>query len=348
MPRVTIKDVSKSAGVSIKTVSRVINGEANVREETRNRVEQAIETLGYKLSVAARTLAGHRSYQIGLLYDNPSVYYTADIQKGATSRGLVDGYRVLYQSCDLHSATLVTEVGELIDHNHIDGLILTPPLTESDAVLAELVERQLPFVRLAPGGDPHLSPLVQMDDVAASADMTNHLLDLGHRRIAFIKGHPDHPCAQQRLDGFVNAMRARSLPVDPDLVVDGLFSFESGIDAGRRLLSRPDRPTAIFSSNDDMAAGVLAVAHKMELSIPGDLSVTGFDDTDVARIVWPQLTTIRQPTRQLASTAMDLLLSALSSKLQETRLVLDYELQARESTGPAPRALRSVQQGELT
>ena len=345
MPRVTINDVSKSAGVSIKTVSRVINGEANVRNETRDRVEQAIKALGYKPSVAARTLAGRRSYQIGLLYDNPSVYYTSDIQQGATGRGVANGYRVLFQSCDLHSKTLAAEVGELIDHNHIDGIILTPPLTESKALLGELARRQLPFVRLAPGGDPELSPLVRIDDVAASADMTKHLIDLGHRHIAFIKGHPDHPCVRQRLQGFTDAMRARSLPVDRELIVDGLFSFESGIEAGRRLLTRRDRPTAVFSSNDDMAAGVLAVAHEMALRIPEDLSVAGFDDTDVARIVWPQLTTIRQPTRQLAAMATDLLLNALSSKPPEPRLLLDYELLARESTGPAPRAPGSLQQG---
>lgn len=345
MPRVTINDVSKSAGVSIKTVSRVINGEANVSNETRDRVEQAIKALRYKPSVAARTLAGRRSFQIGLLYDNPSVYYTSDIQKGASSRGLANGYRVLFQSCDLRSRTLAADVGELIDHNHIDGIILTPPLTESKTILKELARRELPFVRLAPGGDPELSPLVQIDDVAASIEMTNHLINLGHRRIAFIKGHPDHPCVRQRLQGFMDAMQARSVPVDRELIVDGRFSFESGIEAGRRLLTRRYRPTAIFSSNDDMAAGVLTVAHEMALSIPGDLSVAGFDDTDVARIVWPQLTTIRQPTRRLASMATDLLLNALSSPPPKPRLVLNYQLLTRDSTGPAPRAAGPITTG---
>ncbi|MEO0996794.1 MAG: LacI family DNA-binding transcriptional regulator [Pseudomonadota bacterium] len=336
MPRVTISDVSRNAGVSIKTVSRVINGEANVRDETRDRVQDAIVALGYKPSVAARTLAGRRSYQIGLLYDNPSVYYTSDIQKGASGRSLVDGYRVLFQSCDLHGETLAADVGELIDHNHIDGIILTPPLTESTAILDELIARKLPFVRVAPGGDLDLSPAARIDDTAASTDMTNYLVDLGHRRIAFIKGHPDHPCAPQRLQGFIEAMRASSLTLDERLIVDGQFSFESGIAAGRRLLTMERPPTAVFASNDDMAAGVLTVAHGMKLRIPEDLSVAGFDDTDVARIVWPQLTTIRQPTPELAASAADLLLKSIAGDLSEPLRELDYELLVRESTGPTP------------
>lgn len=337
MHRITINDVSENAGVSIKTVSRVINGEANVRAETRARVQAAIEMLGYKPSVAARTLAGRRSYQIGLLYDNPSVYYVSEIQKGAIDRGRSDGYRMIFQSCSLHSETLAQEIAELIDHNQIDGIILTPPLTESAVILDQLNARGLPFVRVAPGGSPELSPTVYIDDVAASMEVTNHLIDLGHRRIAFIKGHPDHPCAAQRLEGFAAAMQARDIPVDPDLLVEGRFSFESGMAAAEKLLSLATRPTAIFASNDDMAAGALAVAHKMRLSIPGDVSVAGFDDTNVARIVWPQLTTISQPNHALAFSAMDLLLKTLSSnEINSDHTRLGYRLVQRESTGSAP------------
>jgi LacI family transcriptional regulator len=172
-----------------------------------------------------------------------------------------------------------------------------------------------------------------MDDVQAGDDMTTHLINLGHRRIGFVVGHPNHMASDQRHFGYRKALDRAGIRYEPELVRPGLFDFESGQQAATALLDLASPPTAIFASNDDMAAGVLAIAHARGIDVPGDLSVAGFDDTPLARIVWPPLTTIRQPTRDLAYAAASLLFRE-SGGIEHRRL--QHELVARASTA-APR-----------
>ncbi len=306
-PRTTIKDVSRVAGVSIKTVSRVLNKERYVKEETRRRVEEAVASLSFSPSLAARSLAGKRSFQIALIYDNHSPFYIHQIQDGVWARCREEGVRMLAQPADVASATLAAEVGGLIDETHVDGIILSSPVTDSPEVLGELERRGIPFVRISPGTNHAMTSSVFMDDVQAADDMTTHLINEGHRRIGFIVGHPNHMASDQRLFGYRRALDRAGIAFEPGLVRPGLFDFASGTEAAESLLDEPDRPTAIFASNDDMAAGVLAVAHRRDIAVPGELSVAGFDDTELASAVWPPLTTIRQPTRDLAYTAAALL-----------------------------------------
>lgn len=325
--RVTIKDVSRVAGVSIKTVSRVMNKEKYVRDDTRRKVEAAVAELKFSPSLAARSLAGGRSFQIALIYDNHSPYYIHQIQEGVWDRCKEEGVRMLAQPADVGSPTLAAEVGGLIDETHVDGIILSSPVTDAAPVLGELERRGIPFVRISPGTNHALTSSVFMDDVQAADDMTTHLINLGHRVIGFIIGHPNHMASEQRLFGYRRALDRAGIAFEPGLVRPGEFDFASGAAAAEILLTLSVRPTAVFASNDDMAAGVLAVAHRIGLAIPGDLSVAGFDDTALAQLVWPPLTTIRQPTRELAYAAASLLFERLEG-VEHRRLQHDLVLRA--------------------
>lgn len=327
--RVTIKDVSRTAGVSIKTVSRVLNKERYVRADTRAKVEAAVRALNFSPSLAARSLAGKRSHQIALIYDNHSPYYIHAIQEGVWDRCKAEGVRMLAQPADVASPEIAREVGGLIDETHVDGIILSSPVTDCAAVLDELERRGIPFVRISPGTNHALTSSVFMDDVQAADDMTTHLINLGHRVIGFVVGHPNHMASEQRLFGYRRALDRAGIAFEPGLVRPGEFDFASGAAAADILLTLPQRPSAIFASNDDMAAGVLAVAHRLGLAIPDDLSVAGFDDTALAQIVWPPLTTIRQPTRDLAHAAASLLFERVDG-VEHRRL--QHDLVVRAST----------------
>ncbi|MBS0417446.1 MAG: LacI family DNA-binding transcriptional regulator [Proteobacteria bacterium] len=335
MSRKTIHDVARAAGVAIKTVSRVLNDEPNVRPETRARVLAAAEQLHYLPSLSARSLAGRRSYLIGLIYENPSANYLVDLQHGAMARCRKEKFRLFVHQCSGQGDDLIRDVMGLIDQTHVDGLIVSSPLSESLPLLAALGQRALPFVRIAPGDLQHSSPYVDMDDAGAAREMTEYLISEGHRRIGFIVGHPNHLASSLRLRGFRTALEQRGLGFDPGFVKQGYFVFESGLQAARELLSLPEPPTAIFASNDDMAAGVLLAAHELAIPVPQRLSVAGFDDTYISRIVWPRLTTVHQPSYDLAFCATDLLLQSLKDGGTGRTARLPYQLIRRESTGPA-------------
>ena len=327
--RVTIKDVSALAGVSIKTVSRVLNKERYVRDDTRIKVEQAVAALNFSPSIAARTLAGSRSFQIALIYDNHSPYYIHQIQEGVWARCREAGVRMLAQPVDVASDNLANEVGGLIDETHVDGIVLSSPVTDAPAVLGELERRGIRFVRISPGTNHALTSSVFMDDVLAADDMTTHLINAGHRRIGFVIGHPNHMASDQRHYGYRKALDRAGIAYEPALVRPGEFDFASGLAAAQSLIALPQPPTAIFASNDDMAAGVLAYAHSLGLDVPHDLSVAGFDDTQLASLVWPPLTTIRQPMRDLAYTAASLLFETEATVIHRR---LPHDLVVRSST----------------
>lgn len=327
--RATISDVSRAAGVSIKTVSRVLNKEKYVSAATRAKVETAMAELNFSPSLAARALAGRRSFQIALIYDNHSPFYIHQIQEGVWARCREEGVRMLAQPVDVASPDLAREVGGLIDETHVDGIILSSPVTDAAAALAELERRAIPFVRISPGTNHALTSSVFMDDVGAADDMTTHLINLGHRRIGFVAGHPNHMASDQRLFGYRRALDRVGIAFEPELVRPGLFDFASGAEAAESLLALPTPPSAIFASNDDMAAGVLAVAHRLGIALPDELSVAGFDDTELASAVWPPLTTVRQPTRALAYTATALLFERPEG-IEHRRL--QHDLVLRQST----------------
>lgn len=328
--RANIRDVAERAGVAVKTVSRLLNGHPYVREETRRKIEEAMKELDFRPSVAARILSGAKSNQIALIYDNHSPYYMFQIQTGCWDQCKARGIRLIAQPVDIDDPAVGEQVRGLVMETHVDGIILSSPVTDCEAVLETLDALDTPFVRISPGTNHALTSSVFMDDAQAADDMTSLLINKGHRRIGFIKGHPNHMASDERLFGYRRALDRAGIAFEPGLVQDGEFDVESGIRAGGELLDLPNPPTAIFASNDDMAAGVLAVAHERDIDVPHDLSVVGFDDTPLARTVYPPLTTIHQPMADLARTATEILVSGGDITHQR----LPHQLIERASVAP--------------
>ena len=323
------------------TVSRVINDEASVRSATREAVQKAIAKLGYRPNRAARSLAAGEQQRIALLYDNPSTAYLAEFLMGALEEANRSGLQVVVQSISDDTG----EVGKTIISNLIAGgfrgFILPPPLCDDQSILDLIVDNGGIAIAVGPGSASGNGASVLIDEFQAAYDMTSHIIGLGHRRIGFIVGNPQQVASSLRLEGFQKAMHDAGLEIDERLVAQGRFTYRSGMDAAEKLLSVEKRPTAIFASNDDMAAATVAMAHRRHLEVPTDLTVCGFDDTDLARSVWPELTTIRQPIREMTAWAVRTAATMLRSKRGTSAAspeahVMPYELIRRDSdTAPS-------------
>lgn len=333
--RSNIRDVAARAGVAVKTVSRVLNDHPYVSADTKARVQEAMKALDFRPSVAARILSGAKSNQVALIYDNHSPYYMFQIQTGCWDVCRAKGIRLLAQPVDVTDPAVGDQIRGLVTETQVDGIILSSPVTDCEPVLRALEALDIPFVRISPGTNHALTSSVFMDDAQAADDMTAYLINAGHRRIGFIKGHPNHKGSEDRLVGYRRALDRAGIAFDPRLVCDGEFDFDSGVRAANRLLDLAEPPTAIFASNDDMAAGVLAVAHDRNLNLPAELSVTGFDNTTLARTVWPPLTTIHQPMAELAQTATEILIEG--GEITHRRL--PHQLIERASVAPPIRKL---------
>ena len=339
----TINDVAKYAEVSIKTVSRVMNDEPNVREETRAKVREVANRLQYRPNLLARSLAGSRSFLIGLLHDNPVTSYVYDLQMGAIERCREDKYHVLSEPLLHQAGDLEQRISSLLATIRLDGVILTPPLCDMNVVLQTIEAAGVPYVRIAPYHYQGQSASVGMDDSRAAYEMTRHLLGLGHRDIGFVLGHPDHGASHPRFDGFQRAMADAGLVPRPEWIKPGRFDYESGVEAGKALFAASQRPTAIFASNDLMAFGVIAEAHEAGVGVPDDVSVVGFDDNPGATLVWPHLTTIHQPVKEMAWQAGRLLMELAAGKMtaetfRSQDVMLDFALVSRLSTAAPKKA----------
>lgn len=313
MAKSTIDDVAALAGVSIKTVSRVVNSEPNVRTATREKVQKAIDKLGYHPSQSARSLASNRSFLVALLYDNPSASYVIDVQNGILSECRPAGYDLLIHPCDHKDPELEQQVVGLVRQSRVDGVVLTPPLSDNENLVRRLMELRISVVVIAPAQDALPCSSVMTNDEEAAFAMTSRLLEKGHRRIGYILGHPDHKAMGNRFQGYQKALMYQGIPVDKRLVVQGMNSFESGYYAAEKLLLSANPPSAIFASNDEMAAGAIKLAHKLGKKIPGEVAIAGFDDIPAAEQIWPGLTTVRQPIVEMAQQAAQLLLMQLKS-----------------------------------
>lgn len=344
MPKATIDDVAELAGVSIKTVSRVVNQEPNVRDSTRARVEDAIAKLNYRPNRSARDLASQRSHLIGLIYDDPSAYeipsagYVIRMQLGVLRACRTADYELLIHPCNYRNRNIGGELKALIEHARPIGIVLAAPLSNMPRIVRAIEATGTPFVRLSPGAGTSGQCAVATNDREISAEMTRYLASLGHERIAFIRGHKSHKAVANRYLGYLDGLQQSGLKLDERIVEDGDNSFDSGEAAGNRLLRRSHRPTAIFAANDDMAAGVIRAAGLLGIDVPGQVSVTGCDDISLARQLCPTLTTIRQPLAKMAERAA-LLLIGTAQKGEPPRAteIVPATLQIRESTGPAPR-----------
>lgn len=343
MAKVTIDDVAELAGVSIKTVSRVVNREPNVREATREKVEKAIARLNYQPNKAARNLASHLSHLIGLIYDDPSYYevpsagYVIRMQQGALSACHASNYELLIHPCQYRKRDIGKEIKTLIERARPDGIVLAAPLSNMPKIVRAIEATGTPLVRLSPGMANGKQLSVVTNDREISAEMTRYLASLGHTRIAFITGHPSAKAVGNRYLGYRDGLEQSGLKFSEQLVAAGDNSIGSGEACAMRLLERKNRPTAIFAANDDMAAGVIRVADRLGIKVPGELSVAGFDDIALARQVYPALTTIHQPLSAMSEQAAMALIASVRGKrpLLGTEIV-PATLQIRDSTGPAP------------
>lgn len=315
---VTIKHVAADAGVSLQTVSRVINNEPNVRPEMKKRVQASIDKLGYVPSIAAQRMSGSRSYLILALNDRQR---TIEDWRAREGRDWVDqmllggmlqcaehGYRLIFELIDTHSDHVERELNAVIAAVQPDGVILTPPHADNHLITDLLEASGIRFARIGSRANgKNISLTMGDDDLAAMA--TRYLIDKGHSRIAFVAGSEEYALTQWRKDGWASAMKAADLATD-ELCERGDFSYASGDRAARILLARVPRPTAIIAGNDQMAMAVNAVAHELGMRVPGDLSIISFDNTPVVRFVQPPLTAIDQPVAETVSRAVELLIKA--------------------------------------
>ncbi len=332
----TIADVARDAGFSPMTVSRVINGEKNVRESTRVAIQEAVTRLNYTPNLAARTLAGYDPIRIAMLYGNPSAAYLSRLLVGSLEQARKSHVQLIIEQCDADQD--ITEVfGNLVDSG-VDGIIVSPPLCDSEHMRDLMEKSNVACVVVANWSPPGNMSVVHMDDVAAAETMTKHLISLGHRRIGFIKGNPDHKASMQRLSGYELAMRDAGISIASELIVEGQFTYRSGLAAAEHLLTLSVPPTAIFASNDDMAAAAITVAHRRHMDVPRDISICGFDDTDFALSIWPELTTIHQPIAEMSRSAVEMLVDRIRDRRaggisKRTVRLLDHTFIRRESDG---------------
>jgi LacI family transcriptional regulator, galactose operon repressor len=331
--RPRLEDVARLAGVSSKTASRVLNNEAYVQEDTRKRVLKAVKDLDYRPHPSARSLAANRSFLVAMLYDNASPNYTMQVQDGVLQACDANHYGMVMQPMDSASPQFIERVEALISDRRLDGLVLTPPIADHLALLKRLDKAKVPYACVSPRARKGAG--ADMDEVAASCEMVTYLASLGHRRIGHIMGPADHAAGDWRLEGYKQGLKAAGLTFTASLVARGTFLFDSGVAGARKLFRLAHPPTAIFAANDDMAAGVIWAANEAGMDVPGQLSVSGFDDTPLSRQLWPLLTTIHQPCQELGRIAC----TQLFARIRDGRGALvraPYSLCIRQSTAPLP------------
>lgn len=336
----TIDDVARVAGVARVTVSRVLNKGANVRAETRERVRRAVEELGYSVNQQARALASGMGRQIMLIHAHspelePNSYYNAGLELGALRGCSSLGFDLVTRAVDPQDKNRLRLLSSILERERPAGIILSPPLSDDIEFIETARRSNVPVVAISAGESTRASvAAVGIDERAAGHALGKHLISLGHRRLGFIKGPPDHRAAALRYDGFLDALREAGIHDEP-WTATGDFTFKSGVEATERMLRCKVGVTALACANDDMAAGVMLALHRAGLDIPSAISVTGFDDTPMSEIVWPPLTTIRQPIKELSEHAVHLLIESQSDGEVQYD-ALPFELVVRESTSRAP------------
>lgn len=333
--KITIYDVAEQAGVSLKTVSRVINRESSVREKTRQKVLSAMELLQYQPSQSARSLAGNKSFLLGLVYSNPSDSYIIRAQQGALQACRERGFGLLILPCDHQQSDLADELIRQIQQARLDGIVLTPPLTENRDLRETLAREKIAVACVAPQIIED-AVSVGCDDLQAAEAVCEYLIARGHSRIAHIAGHCAHSASELRRRGYNNALKRHGIKPQSSLIENGHFEFSSAKTATQKLLDQTPSPSAIFAASDDMACAALVAIRENGLRVPEDISVVGFDDSPLAQQTWPALTTVQQPVEEMVAQAVSGLIETLkneekSSTKIEPQSVLNCVLVERDS-----------------
>lgn len=318
---VTIKDVAREAGCSIKTVSRVVNNEPYVTDTVRGRVLEAIQRLGYAPNISARRLVSRRAYGIGFLLHSGGL-----VQASMVAKILETGYEYNYDILPLTyfpaRAKSRNKLASLIGERRIDGLITTPP-ADTDDFLLELVRKAgLPLVQIDPFTRSPQNAYVAGDDYQGAQQMTDYLIGLGHRRIAYLTGPRNHRATLDRLYGYRAALERAQIPFDPQLVIDSEFNFPGGYTGAKQAIMTGRKPSAIFAGADEAAWGALFAAQEMGYSVPGQLSVVGYGDLPQSQFIWPGLTTVCQPLDLIVEKAIQMLIENLAYPGQADQQIL--------------------------
>jgi LacI family transcriptional regulator len=334
--RLTITDIANLAGVSKKTVSRVINQAPYVRQDTRARVEAIIAEHGYQPDPQARGLAFRRSFLVGMIHDNPNSQYIENIHLGILDALASRGYELVIRPCDRRSPTFLEDIRSFVERLRLFGVVLTPSVSEDDRLAKLLESVDCPYVRIACAPLDKSARLVLTRDAHGAAAAARRLAELGHRRIAYISGPPRFRSSHERGEGFVSGLAEYGLELEPDLTVPGAYTYESGLARGRELLGRSSPPTAIVAGNDEMASGVYGAAHELGIRIPEDLSIIGFDDAPIASRMWPAMTSVRLPVRDMGRVAAEKLFAKPKEATKVSAGEFTPTLIERQSTAPPP------------
>ncbi|MGB1158142.1 MAG: LacI family DNA-binding transcriptional regulator [Porticoccaceae bacterium] len=313
--KATISDVARLAEVSKKTVSRVINNEPNVGAKTLSKVKKVIEDLNYTPNPQARGLAFSRSFLLAMIYDNPNASFITEAMYGALSQCRPDGYELVVHPCDATQPNLHDDIINFIRRTKIDGVILLPPLSESDDLINKLKAINCHYVRLVSVIADDVAHMVHFNDREAVTNIAEHLIKLGHTEIGFIKGPANSKSSTERHQAFNHTLELNGIHLASKNIVIGANTFQSGVDCAGQLLNTENPPTAIFASNDEMAIGAMVTAQKMGIKIPDELTIIGFDDNPQASKVWPALTTVNLQVKEMGKLATRKLLALCNNDI---------------------------------
>ncbi|WP_374408458.1 LacI family DNA-binding transcriptional regulator [Pelagerythrobacter sp.] len=319
----TINDVARIAGVSKKTVSRVINRSVLLKPDTREKVEAVIAQLGYVPNPQARALALRRNFLLGLLHDNPNAQTVLNSQEGVLDAIRDTEFALVVRPVDRHSPDMLDDIRQFLEKQRLYGVLILPPVSENDDLAALCREIGCGYVRMGSAELDSGEHMVESNDREAVERAVDYLVEMGHTRIAMILGPEGFRSAYERREGFLAAMKRHELEIRPELMAPGEYTFDSGMAAAETLLAMLPRPTAIFASNDEMAAGALHVARRHDLQVPDDLSLVGFDDSAIAAHIWPPFTTVRWPIRAMANAAALKLINPSEAAEQPSHFLSD-------------------------
>jgi LacI family transcriptional regulator len=330
----TINDVARLAGVSKKTVSRVINRSPLLNEETRGRVETVIRELGYIPNPQARALALRRNFLIGLIHDNPNAQMVLNMQQGILEALQATEFEMVVRPVDRNSSMMLEDVRHFLERQRLFGVVILPPISENDALARLCDELDCRYVRMGSAqlDDPQHS--MASNDREAVREATDVLIQRGHSLIGLIEGPDGFRSARERRLGFEDALKAAGIKLPRSLIAGGNYTFETGVTAAHRLFDLSPRPSAIFASNDEMAAGVVFAARERGIAVPEELSVIGFDDTPIAAHIWPPLTTVRWPIVSMARAAARKLIHDMVDGIGAQPSMLPSTLVQRASVAP--------------
>ncbi len=335
--RATINDIARIAKVSKKTVSRVINESPLVKPRTRHLVKAIIAELGFTPDPQARALALRRSFLIGLVYDNPSPQYVVNMQRGILDGLEATDFQLVLRPVNRSDSDLSDRLKQFILQHKPFGLILPPSVSEDEALIAMLREHEVDYVRIASVDFDLPSRMIRTHDAEGAAQAARHLCSLGHTDIAHIQGPGTFRSAHERRSGFSRGLEEAGRKLPAEMVAEAGYTFDSGLQAMERLIYAKRRPTAVFAGNDEMATGAYVAVRKAGLRIPEDISIVGFDDTPIAGRLWPAMTTVRLPIREMGRAAARLLLDQAAGNAPSETISFSPEIVVRESTAPPPR-----------